>query len=460
MNSKYIQRKMSEKEYAFWAKYAELVRNNGLIGHDAEWTVRHAQAFVYGLEGRKLAEVDSVYVSEYLDDLGRNSAVEDWQVSQVIVALRILLVERVHLAWADQYDWDGRLMACSDLGEAHPTLAREAPLMRETLSQVESKVLSEEAVQQLERIREVIRVRGMSIRTEQTYVEWARRFAGFCGGCFPSETRRVRDFLEYLALVRKVAPSTQAQALNALVFFYGQVLETGLGDLGSYRRPVQKRRLPVVLSRGEMDALLSEMSGRTALMAFLLYGAGMRLMECVRLRVKDVDFENGYIMVVNGKGGKDRRVPLPQRLVADLKTHLVAMKTQHEKDLQAGFGDVFLPEGVVRKYPNAGREWIWQYVFPAMRISTDPRTGKRRRHHINENGLQKAIKVAANRAGLSKRVSCHTLRHSFATHLLAGGADIRTVQELLGHSDVSTTMIYTHVLNRGPHGVVSPLDSF
>ena len=185
----------------------------------------------------------------------------------------------------------------------------------------------------------------------------------------------------------------------------------------------------------------------------------MRLMECVRLRVKDIDFGNGYILVVDGKGGKDRRVPLPERLIADLREHLAKIKKQHDEDLKAGVGEVFLPDGVVRKYPSAGKEWIWQYVFPAARISTDPRSGKRRRHHINENGLQKAIKAASVDAGVTKRVTCHTLRHSFATHMLARGADIRTVQELLGHADVSTTMIYTHVLNRPGLAGQSPLDT-
>jgi integron integrase len=320
-------------------------------------------------------------------------------------------------------------------------------------------LLTAEAEKHLQRIREVTRVRGMSIRTEQTYVGWAERFAAYCGGDFPDDSRKVRDFLEYLALARRVAPSTQAQALNALVFLYGQVLERELDDLGSYRRPVRKQRLPVVLSPGEVQSLLASMTGRNQLMASLLYGAGMRLMECVRLRVKDVDFDNGYIMVVDGKGGKDRRVPLPKRIVPTLRKHLAEVKEQHDKDLQAGFGEVYLPEGVARKYPTAVREWIWQYVFPATRISTDPRSGKRRRHHINENGLQKAIKAAVQNAGISKRATCHTLRHSFATHLLTGGADIRTVQELLGHADVATTMIYTHVLNRSGVAGCSPLDT-
>ena len=453
-----MKREMSEKEQAFWGRYAEKLFKNRIKGHNAEWHMRRAQAFVYGLNGLKLSKVDSAYLDAHLDDLGRKVELKDWQLRQVVSALRILLVEMVRLDWPATYDWEGRLSACLDLAPSHPTLAREIPLDTSSRGRSERGDLDAGTLAQIERIKEVVRVRGMSIRTEKTYVDWAKRFAGYCGGCFPEDGLKVRDYLEYLALVRKVAPATQAQALNALVFLYGQVLEVELGDLGAYRRPVQKRRLPVVLSRAETSLLLKEMQSHYALMASLLYGAGMRLMECIRLRVKDMDFGNGYIMVVDGKGGKDRRVPFPERLVADFQRHLEKVKLQHEADLKAGYGAVFIPEALGRKYPNACREWGWQYVFPATRISTDPRTDVKRRHHINENGLQKAIKTAAAKAGISKRVTCHTLRHSFATHLLAGGADIRTVQELLGHADVSTTMIYTHVLNRPGLKSGSPLD--
>ena len=458
MTEEYVKRKMSDKEREFWARYAQAVNKHGLTGYAGEWTVRRAQQFVYGLEGQKLRNIDATYLNNYLDVLGRNTSLQDWQVAQAVTALRILLVEEVGLEWAATYDWEGRLTACADLEPSHPTLDREAPLKIDVKAQ-EACALTSEAEAQLERIKEVVRTRAMSIRTEQTYVEWARRFAAYCGGSFPDEPAKVRDFLEYLALVRKVAPSTQSQALNALVFLYGQVLKVELGDLGEYRRPARKRRLPVVLSPGEVQSLLASMSGRNQLMASLLYGAGMRLMECIRLRVQNIDFENGYILVVDGKGGKDRRVPLPAKLIPELKAHLAEMKAQHDADLAAGFGDVFLPGGLARKYPNASKEWIWQYVFPAARISTDPRSGERRRHHISEKNLQKIVKSSAVKAGISKRVTCHTLRHSFATHLLARGSDIRTVQELLGHADVSTTMIYTHVLNRPGLASQSPLDT-
>jgi integron integrase len=299
----------------------------------------------------------------------------------------------------------------------------------------------------------------MSIRTEQTYLEWSRRFAAFCGGVLSGDGGRIRDFLEHLALERHVAPATQAQALNALVFLYGQVLGIELGDLGGYKRPERKQRLPVVLARAETALLLQQLQGASRIMAVLLYGAGLRLMECVRLRVKDIDFGMGYMTVVDGKGGKDRRVALPEKIVPALKEHLEKVHELHLADLAAGCGEVYLPQPVANKSPKAALEWKWKYVFPSSRISVDPRSGARRRHHIHENNLQKAIQTATERAGIDKRVTCHTLRHSFATHMLADGADIRTVQELLGHADVSTTMIYTHVLNRSGVKARSPFDT-
>ena len=255
-----------------------------------------------------------------------------------------------------------------------------------------------------------------------------------------------------------VAASTQNQALNALVFLYKQVLGYELGELDGFVRAKRPKRLPVVLDRVEVRGLLDRLDGTQHLMVGLLYGTGMRLMECVRLRVQDLDFSYSQLVVRDGKGQKDRVVPLPQRLVPPLHEHLERVQALHRKDLDQGFGEVFLPDALARKWPNAPKEWGWQYVFPSGRLSVDPRSGKTRRHHLHENGLQKAVKAAAQKAEITKKVNCHCLRHSFATHLLESGYDIRTVQELLGHADVSTTMIYTHVLNRGGQGVLSPLD--
>nr|WP_280983140.1 integron integrase [Desulfurivibrio alkaliphilus] len=308
-----------------------------------------------------------------------------------------------------------------------------------------------------------IRRRRYAIRTEQAYLGWACRYLRFLGEREPAVAGEadIALFLQKLAVEGRVAASTQNQALNALVFFYREAVGREVGELGDFVRAKQPRRLPVVLSRSETVRLLEalrEISALHHLMASLLYGTGLRLMECVRLRVQDVDFDLGQIMVRDGKGQKDRVVPLPQGVQEPLRDHLAEVRRLHEEDLAQGLGEVYLPEALGRKYPNAAREWGWQFVFPSGRLSTDPRSGVVRRHHIHENGLQKSIKKATLAAGLTKRVNCHALRHSFATHLLAAGYDIRTVQELLGHADVSTTMIYTHVLNRGGQGVVSPLD--
>jgi integron integrase len=255
-----------------------------------------------------------------------------------------------------------------------------------------------------------------------------------------------------------LAASTQNQALNALLFFFRAGLGRELGQLGEFERAKRSRKLPVVLSRQEIQRVLSKMEGGYRLMASLMYGAGLRLMECVRLRVKDVDFEQGILTVRDGKGAKDRVTMLPGSAVEPLRAHLQGVRRQHEEDVKAGHGEVYLPGGLARKWPNAGREWAWHWVFPSERLSVDPRGGKVRRHHVSETGIQAALKAAIWAAEVHKPASCHSLRHSFATHLLEGGYDIRTVQELMGHKDVSTTQIYTHVLSKPGMGVRSPLD--
>ena len=268
----------------------------------------------------------------------------------------------------------------------------------------------------------------------------------------------VEAFLTYLALQGNGASSTQNQALSAILFLYRQVLDVELPWLDRVERAKKPRRLPVVMTRDEVRAVLAWLDGRVGLMACLLYGTGLRLMECVRLRVKDVVFAVGQITVREGKGGKDRVTMLPGSLVEPLRHEITWVRIIHDDDLGAGFGEVWLPHALARKYPNAGRELGWQYVFPSLKRSRDPRSGRIRRHHVDEKPLQRAVKNAVRAAGLSKPASCHTYRHSFATHLLEDGYDIRMVQELLGHKDVSTTMVYTHVLNRGGRGVASPLD--
>ena len=299
----------------------------------------------------------------------------------------------------------------------------------------------------------------MSARTVEAYLGWVRRFVRFHRGVHPAAVgeRGVEAFLSHLASAERVSASTQNQALAALLFLYAVVLGAPLGKLAVVhaRRPV---RVPVVMTREEVGVLLGTMSGTPRLMASLLYGSGLRLHECVGLRVKDVDVGGRQIWVRRGKSMRDRATPLPLGLIDGLQVHLAAVREQHDADVHRGCGYVELPEALALKYPSAGRQWPWQWVFPATRTYLHLETGERRRHHLHETVLQRAVHTAARTAGLTKPVSCHTFRHSFATHLLEAGYDIRTIQKLLGHSDVRTTMIYTHVLNRGPAGVRSPFD--
>jgi integron integrase len=312
----------------------------------------------------------------------------------------------------------------------------------------------------LAQVRVRIRFKHYSLRTEQAYVDWIKRFIRFHGNRHPSElsTRDVEQFLTHLASDLNVAASTQNQAQSALLFLYREVLALELPRLDGVVRAKTASRLPTVLTRSEVARLLDAFGIAHRLVAELLYGTGMRIMEAVRLRVKDVDLERREILVRDGKGAKDRVTVLPDRLVGPLRRQLRETERLHALDLQDGCGAVWLPFALERKYPNACRDWGWQYVFPADRRSLDPRSGIERRHHISDQSVQRAMREALRICGIAKLATPHTLRHSFATHLLEAGHDIRTVQELLGHADVSTTMIYTHVLNRGGRGVVSPLD--
>src|SRR5688572_15811752 len=306
----------------------------------------------------------------------------------------------------------------------------------------------------LDQVREVIRMRHYSMRTEQAYVQWIRRLILFHGKRHPREmgATELTAFLSNLAVQQNVAASTQNQALHAILFLYRDVLKIDLPWLDQVQRAKKPQHLPVVFTRDEAKALLAQLQGTTWLMAMLTYGSGLRLLECLRLRVKDVDFHYRQLVVRNAKGQKDRVTMLPSSLVDPLRTHLAKIRQLHELDLREGYGRVFLPHALAVKYPSADREWGWQYVFPSSRRSIDPRSGSERRHHAPEDALQRAVKQAIRKAGIVKPGSVHTLRHSFATHLLESAYAIRTVQELLGHADVKTTMIYTHVPNRGGRG--------
>jgi len=313
----------------------------------------------------------------------------------------------------------------------------------------------------IDQARNVMRLHHYSVRTEDAYIQWIKKFIFFHNKRHPKEMgeKEIRSYLTHLAVDKHVAASTQNQALSAILFLYKRVLELELDWIDDVVRAKKPKRLPVVLTKSEVTNILNAMTGTNALVAKLLYGTGMRLMEALRLRVQDVDFEQFQIMVRSGKGNKDRITTLPESLVEQLKEQIEKARVIHANDLAEGFGRVYLPFALDRKYPRAGIEFGWQYCFPSMNRSTNPLNGKVGRHHLNEKNIGRAIKNAARYVGTLKRVSSHTMRHSFATHLIENGYDIRTVQELLGHKDVSTTMIYTHVLNKGGRGVRSPLDA-
>jgi integron integrase len=311
----------------------------------------------------------------------------------------------------------------------------------------------------LDQLRNVIRTRNYSIRTEQAYVQWVRRFILHHHKRHPKDMhdREVVQFLTHLAVVSDVSGSTQNQALNALVFLYKYVLERPLGDISAASRAKRPAKLPVVLAREEVKAVLLRLSGAQRLVGAMLYGSGLRLLECLRLRIKDLDFGYSCIHIHDGKGAKDRIVALPQELHGALSLHLHELRLIYDTDTLRDVADVYIPPALARKYPNAGKEWKWQYVFPARHISLDPRSARRGRHHIDVSTFQKAIRTAVIQSGITKPASSHTLRHSFATHALENGMDIRTVQEQLGHASLETTEIYTHVIKRGGRAIRSPL---
>ena len=449
----------------FYTNYINCLVKSGVPKKSLRWYVRHVEAFIKAQKGRKIKTLSVDDLTHYFDVIGRQTRLQGWQFLQRIDAIRILYCELFALPVCKQVDWNFLQDAARALDAEHPTHARK--LTPEELTFIKTRkgegplqrVRSEHHDLIVKLVSE-IRRRGLAYRTEQTYEQWVCRFILFCKYQSPEQTgpNELKLFLDYLAIRRQVSASTQNQALNALVFLYTRVLGRELGELGTFTRPKRPRHLPVVLSRQEVMTLFSKMNGLSSLLARLLYGTGMRLLEAIRLRVQDIDFEYGRIYVHQAKGKKDRYVPLPGKLIAELREQIVMVQTLHNKDLEAGYGEVVLPDALHRKYPNAGRELKWQFLFPSRRLSVDPYGGKIRRHHLHESALQKAVKRAANASGIQKRIGCHTLRHCFATHLLEANHDIRTIQVLLGHANVSTTMIYTHVLDRPGVSAFSPLD--
>jgi integron integrase len=444
----------------FWKKYLDACTKRSIPKAKAEWYLKWAQKFALSASG-PLRSRSTDQIKAFLETLAAQPKVQDWQTAQASDALKILYQDVLNCEWAVTWPPSKNSSPDETSGRTQetgfPASQPSRPSFRDEAPPKEIDILHKDVLQ---RLSTEMRVRHYSIRTERAYVQWVRRFIAFHNLKSPKELspEAVKEYLEYLAEVREIAANTQNQALNALVFLYNHIFNNPIGALGEFAKAKRPQRLPVVLTIGEVDQLLAQLSGIKALMAGLLYGSGLRLMECIRLRVKDLDFAQQQIVVRDGKGQKDRVTVLPKKYEPQLKEHLEAIKAQHDKDLAQGFGEVYLWPSLARKYPNAAKEWSWQYVFPSERFSADPRSNKIRRHHLHENMLQDAVKDASVKARLTKLVTPHVLRHSFATHLLESGYDIRTVQELLGHSDVSTTMIYTHVLNRPGIAVKSPAD--
>lgn len=446
----------------FWHNYLSILDKSSVPEGCRPWYRKHVERYIRAHQALRLSEHTEAHVDDYLAGIGRTANLPEWQFRQVVDALRLLFTQIVTVDWADSFDWAQWLAFARTLESDHVTLARDASgsLLATPSQNALVRRLRDHLAGDYEAFVTTLRVRRMAIRTEQTYEHWLARFFAFSQwqAAADLDADDAATFLEYLAVRRQVSASTQRVAMNALVFFFREVLGRDLQLTEGFTQARAQRRIPVVLTQDEVRRLLAVMQGRVRLMTGLMYGTGMRVMECVRVRVMDIDFGFSQITVRNGKGNKDRVVPLPGRLVPALKNQLEQTRTLHNGDLSDGFGEALLPPALARKFGNAASDWRWQYAFPAVRLSVDPRSGITRRHHIHQTSLQKAVRQAARDAGIDKRVTCHTLRHSFATHLLQSGRDIRVVQELLGHSDLSTTMIYTHVLQKGGLGVQSPFD--
>ena len=448
----------------FWDKYIILLGKQGIKPAQHRWYVRRIEQYISHYADQKLVTHTAEQVTSYLQMLGRQRSLQDWQFVQAVRALRTLFCKLLATDWAADFDWDHWIDAAQALEPNHATLAREpgrpvADMMTESR---DGSLLKNVWIMHplwLESLVTKIRRRDYSIHTEQAYLQWVCRFLAYHKDTHDFTGDHIVAYLEQLVIKRNVSSSTQSQALNALVFFYKNVLNLTIDDIGTFFRAKKPKHLPTVLSRQEVRALLDTMKGTHSLMISIMYGSGLRLMECVRLRVMDIDFAYEQIRIHNAKGKKDRIVPLPSSLSEKLLEHLEKRKLIHDQDIADGFGGVHLPNALHRKYRYAAIDWRWQYVFCATKLAQDPRSGKMQRHHIHETSLQKVIRSAVRKTRITKRVTSHTFRHSFATHLLEDGYDIRTVQELLGHADVSTTMVYTHVLNKGASAVKSPLDA-
>lgn len=448
----------SEAEKRFWNKYLDVLVAHGVSERSRPYYVKGSEHYLSCYATLRLRQHSVNEINSYFEQLKKQRLL-GWQFRQRIESIRYLF-GLANPSLERAFDWEEWLGFAKELPDDHATVARsQQPIDPSHIPKPAKEKLAANVIKdETESVRAALRSGDYSIRTEHSYVSWVRKFLVFTGKkpelLAPPD---IAHYLAYLALKRLVSSATQGLALNALVFYFRSIRKLPIDSL-EFARSQRPQRLPVVLSQDEMARVLKTLSGGYILLGHLMYGTGMRLMELIRLRVQDIDFDYRQIVVRDGKGKKDRVVPLPISVVNSLQQHLKKVKELHDADLNNGGGDVYLPDALERKYPKAAYSWGWQYVFPSASLSTDPRSKRVRRHHVHERGLQRAISNAAKSSGIIKRVTPHTFRHSFATHLLEAGYDIRTVQELLGHANVSTTMIYTHVLNKGGKGVASPLD--
>ncbi len=450
---------------SIWSAFFKSLKEKKINTKKAPYYKNYVKYFLSKAQNTLIDELSAQRVKRYLNSLNKSKDLEDWQINQAVDAIRLFLRDVLEKKYVNEIDWSSFQHEITYQPKNHMVQV-EALDIPELIAQKVAKFdkdLRKKFGEVLTKLVRVLRVRNYSKRTEDTYLMWITRFLYFSSklkNVSEISDQHVREYLEYLAIERRVSPNTQKQALNALAFLFKFGLERELGNIGDFVKAKATKRLPVVLSKQEVKQVFAQLGNpKHLLMAGLLYGSGLRLMECVRLRVQDIDFDYQQIMVRNGKGFKDRIVPLPIRFIAALHEQIKEVQVIHQSDLALDVDPVYLPYALVRKYPNAGKELKWQFLFPSTRIATDQRSGKTRRHHLHETSLQRAIRNAGKKSGINKRIHSHVFRHSFATHLLEAGYDIRTVQELLGHTDVSTTMIYTHVLNRGGRGVQSPIDS-
>lgn len=447
-----------EREKRFWNNYIALLNERKVPTSKFQWYVRHCERFIQSYTEIRLRDHSKESISKYFSSLLQNPRLPYPAKLQVIDALSLLFLS-IRSPLHKQIDWDYWKMSCKDLERNHPTVARN----NLPVKQYEDKQLDKtdnEHSDEITKVIRAIRTKGFSIRTEKTYTHWINRFLSFNKNIDSNEIndQSIIAYLSYLSLDKGVSPATQSLALNAISFYFKSVLSREMGDIRNFVKAKKRQKLPVVLTTEEVSSILDALNGVQLLLVSLMYGGGLRLMEAVRLRVQDIDFGYQQIIIRNAKGNKERVVPLPVRLAKPFKDHISNVKEQHSADLKNNLGSVYMPSELVNKYGKSDKQWVWQYIFPSNKLSVDPITKAVRRHHLHETTIQKTVRNTARKLDIQKRVSCHTLRHSFATHNLERGMDIRTLQELLGHSDVSTTMIYTHTANFSKGKTSSPLD--